>query len=43
MDSIASTIDTTDRSPEDVAAEIAAVVAGEREPSAGEVTYIEWL
>jgi len=36
-------IDTTDRSPEDVAAEIAAVVAGEREPSAGEVTYIEWL
>ncbi|MFC7027942.1 adenylate kinase family protein [Halomicroarcula sp. GCM10025324] len=36
-------IDTTDRDPEDVAAAIAAVVAGEREPSAGEVSFIDWL
>ncbi|MCU4799392.1 adenylate kinase family protein [Halobacteria archaeon HArc-gm2] len=36
-------IDTTDRSPEDVAGEISAVVADDREPSAGDVTYIDWL
>ena len=36
-------IDTTDRDPGDVAAEIAAVVAGEREPSAGTVSYVDWL
>lgn len=36
-------IDTTDRDPEDVAAEIAAVVDGEREPSAGTVSYVDWL
>jgi len=36
-------IDTTDRDPEEVAAEIAAVVAGEREPSAGTVSYVDWL
>ena len=36
-------IDTTERSPEAVAEEIGAVVAGEREPSAGEVSYLDWL
>jgi len=36
-------IDTTDRDPGGVAAEIAAVVAGEREPSAGTVSYVDWL
>ena len=36
-------IDTTDRDPEDVAAAIQAVVDGEREPSAGTVSYVEWL
>ena len=36
-------IDTTDRTPEEVAAEIAAVLAGEREPSAGEVDFIDYL
>ncbi|PSP54505.1 adenylate kinase [Halobacteriales archaeon QS_1_67_19] len=36
-------IETTDRDPEAVAAAIAAVVAGEREPSAGEVDYLEYL
>lgn len=36
-------IDTTDRSPEAVAEEIGAVVAGEREPSAGDVSYMDWL
>ena len=36
-------IDTTDRDPEAVAAEIAAVVEGEREPSAGTVSYVDWL
>ncbi|WP_188884327.1 adenylate kinase family protein [Halarchaeum grantii] len=36
-------IDTTDRTPEAVAAEIDAVVRGEREPSAGEVDYTEYL
>ena len=36
-------IETTDRDPDAVAADIAAVVAGEREPSAGTVDYVEWL
>jgi adenylate kinase len=36
-------IDTTDRDPEAVAAEIATVVDGEREPSAGTVSYVDWL
>ncbi|WP_276301194.1 adenylate kinase family protein [Halorussus lipolyticus] len=36
-------IETTDRTPPEVAAEISAVVAGEREPSAGEVSYINYL
>ena len=36
-------IDTTDRDPEAVAEEIAAVIDGEREPSAGTVSYVDWL
>ncbi|MGB9953867.1 MULTISPECIES: adenylate kinase family protein [unclassified Haloarcula] len=36
-------IETTDRDPDAVAQEIQAVVAGEREPSAGTVSYIDWL
>lgn len=36
-------IETTDESPDEVATKIDAVVAGEREPSAGDVTYVEWL
>lgn len=36
-------IDTTDRSSDRVAAEIAAVVRGERAPSAGGVDYLEYL
>ena len=36
-------IDTTDRSSSTVAGEIAAVVRGERAPSAGEVDYLEYL
>jgi adenylate kinase len=36
-------IETTDQSPEAVAAEIDRVVAGEREPSAGEVSYVDYL
>lgn len=36
-------IDTTDRGPESVAGEIDAVVAGDREPSAGDVDYIDYL
>ncbi|WP_336338193.1 adenylate kinase family protein [Haloarcula brevis] len=36
-------IGTTDRTPEEVASEIRAVVDGEREPSAGTVSYIDWL
>lgn len=36
-------IDTTDRDPEAVADELAAVVAGEREPSAGEVDFVGYL
>lgn len=34
---------TTDRPPAAVAGEIAAVVLGEREPSAGTVSYVEYL
>jgi len=36
-------IDTTDRSPDEVADEIAATIEGEREPSAGEVDFTEYL
>ncbi|WP_265111699.1 adenylate kinase family protein [Halosolutus halophilus] len=36
-------IDTTDRAPEAVADELAAVVAGDREPSAGEVDFVGYL
>ncbi|QCC52725.1 adenylate kinase family protein [Halapricum salinum] len=36
-------IETTDRTPEEVAAEIEAVIAGDREPSAGTVDYMEYL
>ena len=36
-------VDTTDRDPEAVADAIAAVIAGEREPSAGEVDFTEYL
>ncbi len=36
-------IDTTDRDPEAVADALEAVVAGEREPSAGEVDFVGYL
>ncbi|MFC6732749.1 adenylate kinase family protein [Haladaptatus sp. DYSN1] len=36
-------IDTTDRRPEAVAADIEAVIAGDREPSAGAVSFIDYL
>jgi adenylate kinase len=36
-------IDTTDEEPEAVAREIESVIAGEREPSAGEVNFVEYL
>jgi adenylate kinase len=36
-------IDTTDRTPADVAADIEAVVAGDRDPSAGDVDFTEYL
>ncbi len=36
-------IDTTDRSVEDVAAAIEAVLAGERDPSAGTVSFVDYL
>jgi adenylate kinase len=36
-------IDTTDRDPDAVADEVAAVLAGEREPSAGTVSFVDWL
>lgn len=36
-------IDATDRAPEAVASEIRAVIAGEREPSAGTVSFVEYL
>jgi len=36
-------VETTDRDPEAVADEIRAVVAGEREPSAGDVDYLDYV
>jgi adenylate kinase len=36
-------IDTTDRSPDGVAAEIEAVITGSREPRAGTVSFIDYL
>ncbi|WP_338728774.1 adenylate kinase family protein [Haladaptatus sp. DJG-WS-42] len=36
-------IDTTDRTPEAVAADVEAVIAGDRAPSAGEVSFIDYL
>ena len=36
-------VDTTDRDPDAVAAAVEAVVAGERDPSAGEVDFLEYL
>jgi adenylate kinase len=36
-------VDTTDLSPADVAAEIAAVIDGEQDPRAGTVSYLDWL
>ena len=36
-------VETTDRTPGEVATAIAAVVAGDREPSAGEVDYLDYL
>jgi adenylate kinase len=36
-------VDTTDRDPAAVAAAIEAVLAGEREPSAGEVSFLDYL
>jgi adenylate kinase len=36
-------IETTDRTPEEVAAEIEAVISGAREPSAGTVDYMDYL
>lgn len=36
-------IDTTDRDPDSVAADIEAVITGERAPSAGEVDFLDFL
>lgn len=36
-------VNTTDRSPDDIASAIEAVVAGDREPSAGTVSFVEYL
>jgi adenylate kinase len=36
-------IETTDRTPEEVADDLAAVVAGESQPSAGGVDYLDYL
>jgi adenylate kinase len=36
-------IETTDRDPDAVAAAIAAVIDGDREPSAGTVSYVDYL
>lgn len=36
-------LDATDRPPAEVAAGIEAVIAGDRDPSAGEVDYLDWL
>lgn len=42
MDSVYE-IETTERTPQSVADEIAAVVSGERDPSAGTVSYVDYL
>jgi adenylate kinase len=36
-------IDTTDRDPPSVAAEVEAVVAGEREPAVGAVSFVDYI
>ena len=36
-------IDTTDRDPDEIAAELGRVLDGDREPSAGEVDFVEYL
>ncbi|GAB6863129.1 adenylate kinase family protein [Haloplanus litoreus] len=36
-------IDTTERTPAEVAADIEAVIAGDREPSAGDVDFLDYL
>jgi len=36
-------VDTSDRTPDEVAAEIEAVIAGDRDPSAGDVDFLEYL
>jgi adenylate kinase len=36
-------IETTDRTPEEVGSEIGAVIAGDRDPGAGAVSYIDYL
>jgi adenylate kinase len=36
-------IDTTDRSPDEVAAEIEAAVAGDRDPGVGTVSFVDYL
>jgi len=36
-------VDTTERDPAEVAAEIEAAIAGERDPSAGEVSFLDYL
>ena len=36
-------VDTTDLTPEEVAAEVGAVVAGDREPGAGAVSFLDYL
>lgn len=36
-------IDTTDRSPQAVAAELERVLAGDREPSAGDVDFVDYI
>ena len=36
-------IDATDRTPAAVAAEVEAVIAGDRDPSAGDVDFVEYL
>lgn len=36
-------IDTTDRTPEEVASALEAVIRGDREPSAGEVDFLSYL
>jgi adenylate kinase len=36
-------VDTTDREPEAVAGAVTAAITGEREPSAGEVSFVDYL